>query len=71
MLMPLRDEVLAWISEQVFLSAEKWGGDKSTPGVDVSTDITDIRFLVDRGVMVVSISIKNHGRRRRHKKPRW
>jgi hypothetical protein len=38
------------------------GLDKTTPGINVGTDF---RYLVDRGVMVVPISIENHGQRRK------
>ena len=39
--------------------------DKSTPGVNVGTDVADVEFSRDPGMMVVLISIENHGQCRK------
>ena len=46
------------------------GGDKSTPGVDIGTDVTDVTDVTDipdveDRTLVVSISIKIHGQGRK------
>jgi hypothetical protein len=43
------------------------GGDKSTPGLALLPRFTDDIYLKDPSMMVVPISIENHGRR--HKVP--
>ena len=38
---------------------------KSTHGVTDITDVTDVKFSRDPGLVVVPISIENHGRHRK------